>query len=113
MTGDSAKRGNRLLTKKPENWEFITDKTIERLRKAAPVNRIIWDTGSGSHKNKKVYAVRGFGVRITEAGSITFVLNYHNGGKERRYTIGRHAGVHTDHSARKGKESAGRYCRRS
>jgi integrase len=90
MTGDSAKRGKRRLTKKPENWEFITDKTIERL-KAEPMNRIIWDEGAGSHKNKKVYAVRGFGVRITEAGTITFVLNYHDqDSKERRYTIGRH-----------------------
>ena len=29
-------------------------------------------------------------ARITETGSISFVLNYHNDGKERRYTIGRH-----------------------
>lgn len=91
MTGDSAKAGTSRLTKKPENWEFITDKTIERLLKAAPVNRIIWDEGSGSHQGKKVYAERGFGARITEAGTVSFVLNYHDqDGKERRFTIGRH-----------------------
>ena len=91
MTGNSANNGNARLTKKPENWEFITDKTVERLLKAAPVNRIIWDQGSGSYKGKVVYAVRGFGVRITKAGTVSFVLNFHDqDGKERRYRISRH-----------------------
>src|SRR5262249_55372324 len=33
--------------------------------------------------------VPGFGVRITAAGAISFVLNYRIDGRERRYTIGR------------------------
>jgi integrase len=107
MTGDSVKKGSGLLTKKPENWEFIKDKTIERLKKqakATPTNRIIWDEGSGTYKNKVVDRVRGFGVRLTEAGTITYVLNYHIDGKERRYTIGK-LGEYTPITAR---EEAGK-----
>src|ERR1700704_6276715 len=34
--------------------------------------------------------IQGFGVRITAAGVIAFILNYRIAGRERRYTIGRY-----------------------
>jgi integrase len=34
--------------------------------------------------------IRGFGVRITAAGVVAFILNYRIAGRERRYTIGRY-----------------------
>lgn len=33
--------------------------------------------------------IPGFGMRITKAGTVSFVLNYHIHGRERRYTIGK------------------------
>ena len=57
----------------------ITDKNILKLGKPAQGNRVYYDS-----------EVRGFGVRITSNGAISFVLNYRIHGRERRYTIGRH-----------------------
>jgi integrase len=94
MTGDSAKSTSRPLTGKPENRDFITDKTIERLLRAKAVNRIIWDVGAGSVKGKPVYACPGFGVRTTASGQVAFIFNYHQGAKghrkEHRIKIGDH-----------------------
>jgi integrase len=95
MTGVSAKKTNRLLTRKPENREFITDKTIERLVKLAregePTNRIIWDEGSRIGANgKRVYAVPGFGVRTTVSGQVAFIYNYNLDKHEHRLKIGDH-----------------------
>jgi hypothetical protein len=56
----------------------IAQRVVERL--AAPA------TGSRIEYDKEL---PGFGVRITAAGAISFVLNYHIHGRERRYTIGR------------------------
>jgi integrase len=51
------------------------------VRKLSPADagRIIYDS-----------QVKGFGVRVTPAGAISFVLNYCIRGRERRYTIGRY-----------------------
>ena len=57
----------------------LTDKIIKTL--AAPIvgNRISYDS-----------EIRGFGARITAAGSRSFILNYRTrGGLERRFTIGK------------------------
>jgi Arm DNA-binding domain/Phage integrase, N-terminal SAM-like domain len=56
----------------------LTDATVKRLPKPPNGNRIFFDSD-----------VSGFGIRITRAGSRSFVLNYRTrGGRERRFTIG-------------------------
>jgi integrase len=57
----------------------LTDKIMKTAAPPEKGNRIIWDT-----------AVRGFGGRITAAGSRAFVLNYKrkSDGLERRWTLG-------------------------
>lgn len=64
-----------------QNVKLITKAVIKELQENPPPqgNLVIWDT-----------AVRGFGVRITHAGAVSFVLRYVIRGIERRYTIGRH-----------------------
>jgi integrase len=54
----------------------ITEKTVKALRPPYSGNSIYYDR-----------EVRGFGVRITANGAVSFVLNYSIGGRERRYTI--------------------------
>ena len=56
----------------------ITQRFVERLEAPKEGSRIEWDG-----------QVPGFGVRITAAKVISFVLNYSIHGRERRYTIGR------------------------
>jgi integrase len=56
----------------------ITQRVVERLAAPAQGSRIEYDK-----------ELPGFGVRVTAAGAISFVLNYHIHGRERRYTIGR------------------------
>src|SRR6266516_4125478 len=57
----------------------LTDKIIRALRAPAKGNRVTYDS-----------EVHGFGVRITAADAVAFVLNYRvkATGLERRYTIG-------------------------
>ncbi len=57
----------------------ISQRTIANLRPPARGNRILYDL-----------EIAGFGVRVTSAGAISFILNYRIHGRERRYTIGRH-----------------------
>jgi integrase len=57
----------------------ITHKIIDKLQPPGTGNRIRYDR-----------EIPGFGVRITSAGVVSFVLNYRIHGRERRYTIGRH-----------------------
>lgn len=57
----------------------ITNKVIAGLQPPSSGNEIIYDE-----------EVPGFGVRITAAGVVSFVLNYRVHGRERRLTIGRH-----------------------
>ena len=57
----------------------LMDKLVRSLEPPSSGNRITYDT-----------EVKGFGVRITAAGAIAFILNYRRkaDGLERRYTIG-------------------------
>jgi integrase len=59
--------------------EKLTDRTVRELRAPATGNQITYDS-----------IVSGFGVRITAAGAIAFILNYRVKATrvERRYTIG-------------------------
>jgi integrase len=59
--------------------ERLTDKAVRGLERPASGNRITYDG-----------ELPGFGVRITSAGAISFVLNYRRkaDGRERRTTIG-------------------------
>jgi len=57
----------------------ITQQSVKKLVTGTPVAKIVWDE-----------EVRGFGVRQTEAGTITYVLDYYFRGTKRRYCIGRH-----------------------
>ncbi|MBL8662266.1 MAG: tyrosine-type recombinase/integrase [Candidatus Odyssella sp.] len=59
----------------------ITEQTIRRLKAAPPAagNVVDWDSD-----------VTGFGVRVTKAGSVSFVLRYVQRGRERRLTLGKH-----------------------
>ena len=57
--------------------ERLTETMVKDLEKPASGNRITYDP-----------ELKGFGVRVTSAGSKSFVLNYRVAGRERRYTIG-------------------------
>lgn len=59
--------------------ERITQKLISKLGPPSTGSLKEYDT-----------EIPGFGVRITAAGVVAFILNYHIHGRERRYTIGRH-----------------------
>ena len=59
--------------------EKITQKVIGKLQTPPNGNRIHYDS-----------EIPGFGARITAAGVVSFVLNYHIHGRERRFTIGRY-----------------------
>jgi integrase len=56
----------------------INAKMIKSLTPPKTGNEVIWDD-----------EISGFGVRITAAGVISFVMNYRIDGRQRRYTIGR------------------------
>jgi integrase len=57
----------------------ITAHIVKALDAPARGNKVVWDSD-----------LTGFGVRITAAGSVSFVLRYVLDGRERRYTIGKH-----------------------
>jgi integrase len=57
----------------------LTQKIIDKLKHPAAGNRILYDS-----------EIPGFGVRITSAGVLSFILNYRVHGRERRCTIGRY-----------------------
>jgi integrase len=60
----------------------LTDKIVKALRAPKSGNRITYDGDDNG-------CVKGFGIRVTAAGSRAFVLNYRTRvGRERRYTIG-------------------------
>src|SRR5713101_5236917 len=54
--------------------------------------QVVKSLGPPKHGNRILYdaQIPGFGVRITAAGAISFILNYHVHGRERRFTIGKH-----------------------
>ena len=58
--------------------EHLTDKIVKQITAPKSGNRITYDG-----------KIKGFGVRVTAAGSRAFILNYRTrSGRERRYTIG-------------------------
>ena len=57
----------------------ITSPLIKKLTPPSAGNRITYDED-----------IPGFGVRVTAAGAVSFVLNYRHEGRERRITIGPH-----------------------
>ncbi|CAO3455447.1 Phage integrase [Azospirillum argentinense] len=57
--------------------ERITDKLVRGITPPPKANKITYDD-----------EVKGFGIRVTAAGSKAFILNYTIHGRERRYTIG-------------------------
>src|SRR5437588_2821571 len=63
----------------------LSEETIKRLRAPAKGNSITYFAGATIQGAK---APRGFGVRVTAAGTRAFVLNYRLRGREYRYTIG-------------------------
>ncbi len=56
----------------------IVEQVIKQLKAPKRGNKITWDG-----------EIKGFGVRITAAGAISFILDYRIAGRQRRYTIGR------------------------
>jgi integrase len=54
--------------------------------------KIVKNLTPPKHGNRILYGsqIPGFGVRITAAGAISFILNYRVHGRERRFTIGKH-----------------------
>src|ERR1035437_6686841 len=57
----------------------IVQQAIRQLLTQESGNRIVWDS-----------ELRGFGVRITAAGIVSFILDYRIHGRQRRYTIRPH-----------------------
>src|ERR1035437_1703048 len=57
----------------------IVEKSIKKMDAPSHQNRIEWDS-----------EIPGFGVRVTAAGAMSFILDYRIAGRQRRYTIGRH-----------------------
>lgn len=69
----------------------ISKRTVDGLRPATR-NHFLWDTD-----------LKGFGAKITPAGSISYVIQFRMGGREastRRYTIGAHGSPWTPTTAR-------------
>jgi integrase len=56
----------------------IVQNTIKKMEAPESGNRIEWDS-----------EIHGFGVRITAAGAVSFILDYRIHGRQRRFTIGR------------------------
>ncbi len=57
----------------------IVEKSIKKMDAPEHGNRIEWDS-----------EIPGFGVRVTAAGAMSFILDYRIAGRQRRHTIGRH-----------------------
>jgi integrase len=77
----------------------ITKRTVDALQ-AGSVEGFVWDQD-----------LKGFGLRITSGGAVSYVVQYRMGGREaktRRYTIGGHGSPWTPSTAR---DEAGRLLR--
>jgi integrase len=66
-------------SKQAASTKRITSQVVTALKPPVAGNRVAWDRD-----------LTGFGVRITAAGAVSFVLRYVLHGRERRYTIGKH-----------------------
>jgi len=62
----------------------LTDRLVASLPAPASGNKVYWDAPDRNGGN----ATSGFGLRVTQAGSRSFILNYRAAGRERRITIG-------------------------
>lgn len=69
----------------------IVDQMIRRLKAPEANHHTEWDS-----------EMPGFGVRITAAGVISFILDYRIHGRHRRYTIGRYPDEYGATAARTG-----------
>lgn len=56
----------------------ITARAVKDLSAPENANKIVWDS-----------ELKGFGIRVTSAGDVSFFLNYRAHGRQRRYKIGR------------------------
>jgi integrase len=63
----------------------LNEDTVKRLEAPAAGNRIVYFAGARLQGKQ---APRGFGVRVTAAGSKSFIMNYRIRHREYRYTIG-------------------------
>lgn len=57
------------------------------------INETFVKKAAAPSKGNKIYydsAHNGFGLRVTKAGTKSFILNYHINKRERRHTIGKH-----------------------
>ena len=78
----------------------ITKRAVDAL-KPTKTTAFLWDAGDG--------ALKGFGVRITPAGVVSYVYQYRLGGRAgsaRRYTIGRHGEFTPDKAKERARELA-------
>ena len=66
------------VEKSQKNSQKITQRLVKELAGEKGQDRIVWDS-----------ELKGFGIRRTTAGAITFILNYRAHGRQRRYKIGR------------------------
>jgi integrase len=80
-----AKPPVKALTRPGSASAKLSEDTVKRLPVPSSGNRIYY---FASDVVQGATAPRGFGVRVTAAGTRSFVLNYRVAGKERRYTIG-------------------------
>ena len=81
----SARQGNGVRDARPDSEksvaaEGLSDALVRGLSAPASGSRITYDRGKDR--------VRGFGCRVTAAGTKAFILNYTVAGRERRLTIG-------------------------
>jgi integrase len=67
------------IKKQPKAGRRITAQVVTALKPPRTGNLVIWDSD-----------LTGFGLRITAAGAVSFVLRYVLDGRERRYTLGKH-----------------------
>lgn len=75
----------------------IADGFIRKLVPPESGNRIVYDS-----------EIPGFGIRITSAGVMSFVLNYRIHGRERRFTIGRYPELTATAARERGRQLRGR-----
>jgi integrase len=80
--------------------KWLTSEAVEALKAPAKGYVLAWDAGDRS--------VPGFGVRVTEAGTKSFVLDYRTqAGRQRRITLGRHPALTASGARRLAREALG------
>ena len=87
---------DKTLTQKILMARKITDIFVKGVNPPVSGQRVIFDSGEGR--------TRGFGIRITPKGTKAFILEYWQGGRQRRYTIGRYPDWSVEAARREAKE---------